>query len=236
MPVKLFADFNCCTAQYRRRLSLQVQSIIRSEIMVSAQKRTFMEASPSGTEKPIVHPPIIALALTFFGLALIEAWLASLHARPSSHVLAAIPGLLLVSLSIRRSPTFRIWFFHKGSDAARYGRFDACDAGTALLLSATGSLLGVLVLSGMVVPLVIVAMGIQFIPWWRLRLCRDHFFGASTLLWLTGCLVIAAGYRTIDFMTLPIAGWALWTCACFSLLQSISQLWRAERTALAIEA
>lgn len=195
-----------------------------------------MKASSCGIQKPIVPPPIIAVALSFFGWALIEAWLASLHAGLASHVFVSVPGLFLVSLSIRRAPEFRFWLFHTGTNVAQFRRLNTGDAGTALLLCGTGWLLGALVLHGTSFPLLVVAIGIHFVPWWRLRLCREHFFGASTLLWLTACLVTANGYRIIDFMTLPIAGWTLWTAACFSVLQSLARTWHAERTALSIKA
>jgi hypothetical protein len=190
-----------------------------------------MEASSSNIKTSIVHPPFIALALSFFGWALIEAWLVSLQAIISLHLLASIPGIFLVYLSFRRLPKFRLRLFQTGTATLGF-RFTAADVCETLLLCGIGGLLGTLILTGWSFPVIVVAMGIHFAPWWRLRLCREHFLGASTLLWLTGCLVIATGYRTLDFLTLPIAGWALWTGATFSMLHSLLRISHAERIAL----
>jgi hypothetical protein len=68
-------------------------------------------------------------------------------------------------------------------------------------------------------PLVILAIGLTFVPWSRAPLCRRHFLAAATIIGAgTACPLLVVAASASPFVDV-LAGWVFWISACFALLR-----------------
>jgi len=177
----------------------------------------------------------MAFAFSVGGWALLELWLLRVGAGLRAQGMAALCGLWLGYLSMRRPRIGRPDLLPSDTTALRPDRaFGAADAGWAVCFVVLGGALGAIVLLSQTVVLGVAAIGLSFFPLSRVHFCRNHFFVACTAVW-TGLLSIPAlGYRLIAPMFLPVASWILWFSAGVALLARIERMTRAERIARAM--
>ena len=189
-----------------------------------------MDASTPEREVVPPAPLFIAFVFSFAGWALLELWLVRIGARFSSHGVVAILGLWLCFLSIRR-PRIGLDVFPQNDSHVIHGdrTFRGADAGWALFLFVLGGMLGVFMLQDGTFALGLVATGLAFVPWSRVRFCRAHFCAACTAIWVGIVSIIVLDFRSLSLMFLPLASWILWTCASIALCWRLAQLSRAER-------
>ena len=193
-----------------------------------------MGTSTAKTGVIVPAPSFIAFVFSLAGWALLELWFLRTGAGFLAHGTAALVGLWLSFLSIRRpsiGPSDRSQ--RERSATQEHRKFRSADAGWTLLLLAVGGVLGVLVLRGGTIALGAAAIGLSFVPWSRVHFCHNHFGAACMTVWIGMASIMTLGYRLITPMFLPIACWVLWACACLGLFWRIDQLSRAERIAKA---
>jgi hypothetical protein len=150
---------------------------------------------------------------SIFGWALLHAWGFQVRAGAAMHVVTALFGLGLAAITFRR---YRLYWERPQSKEG----FNISNAGWCLLLLAIGNVLGQLVLAGWVLPLAIFSIGLNFVPWSKVPLCRRHFFASCTLIGvaIAGTLLVA-GNASAGPMKFPIASWVFWGSACVALLR-----------------
>jgi hypothetical protein len=186
------------------------------------------------TEEDLHAPLLIACSCSLAGWAILALWLLQIGAGVGGHGLAALAGLWLSYLCIRRprigQPALAAT---GGSRTTQHRGLRPVDAGWALLLLVVGGVVGILAMRGGTVALIVVTMGLGFAPWSRVAFCRDHFYVASAALLVGTLSAMALGYRSTAPMFLPVACWALWACACTGLCWRITRLAAAERRAKA---
>jgi hypothetical protein len=182
------------------------------------------------TPRIVLAPLFISFAYSIAGWGLLELWLFQIGAGFRAHAMAAVFTLWLVFMSIRRPRIGRIDPQSDGTrTAGQFRGFVRADAGWALLFLVAGSILGALVVVALTVVLTAGALILVFIPWSRVRFCRNHFLAACTALWTGILLIVGPHHSQIDRMFLPIACWVLWTVSGYGLILRIAQLSRAER-------
>lgn len=177
-------------------------------------------------------PLLIAFAFSVAGWALLELWLIQIDAGVRAHCMAALFGLLLGCLSIRR-PRIGLTDFPSDEVKANSGhrKLDRANIGWALLFLAVGIILGTLVLRGDTILLGIAAMSLALAPWSRVRFCCSHLLVACTAVWTGMLTVMIPGRSSIAPVFLPLACWVLWISTMTSLFLRIEQLSRADRAA-----
>jgi hypothetical protein len=172
----------------------------------------------------------ISFAFSIAGWALLELWLLQIGAGLRAHGMAALFGLWLGFLSIRRPRIGRAGLSSASITATSgHRKFGRADAGWVLVFLMAGGILGSLVLRGQTIVLVVAAIGLALVPWSRVRFCCRHLLTACTAIWTGMVSIIALGHGSIDPVFLPIACWVLWASSMVSLVLRIEQLSRAER-------
>jgi hypothetical protein len=92
------------------------------------------------------------------------------------------------------------------------------NAGWGMLLLLTGSILGQLVLWGWVTPLLAFAIGVTFVPWSRIPLCRRHFLVSISLIATgAGFYFLIAG-SALSSMQLAFSASAFWMACLHAYL------------------
>lgn len=177
-------------------------------------------------------PLFIAFTFSIAGWALLALWLLQTGAGLRSQGVAALWGLWLCFVSVRRPRIGRAASRKDASLTTREHRKPSRrDAVWAVLFLVMGATLGTLVLLDQTTVLGVACLGLVMVPWSRVSFCRNHLLAASTAVWTGMVSIIAPNYRSIDPIFLPIACWVFWAFATISLLLRIEQLARAERVA-----
>jgi hypothetical protein len=225
--VKLHKNFNCGKTQDRADWSSQHFSRSRPASW-RRQTRHAMKGNSAEAQQSVAHPARMALVLSLFGWTLLEAWLIWAHVGLALHVITALPGLVLTSLSLRRFRQAPIPSSCSEQELQPKG-FDAADVGAVLLLLLAGGCFGSLVSAGPIFPLTVATLGMNYIPLWKLQFSRRHRLLSCSILWLAASFMVAVRFDTLSFMTLPLASWAVWGGACFSLLLAMHRSRGIER-------
>lgn len=125
------------------------------------------------------------LAFSFFGWALLQTSLTVAGVTVAAHAIVAVLGLTFVANAFRQC---RLYWIEFGSAAAMRKRpflaymLKDSNAAWGALLLLMGGVLGALVLWGWVTPLLAFAIGLTFVPWSRIPLCRFHFIVSISLI------------------------------------------------------
>jgi hypothetical protein len=187
--------------------------------------------------KPKFPPPAhscFVLVFSILGWGLLESWLVAVHARLLPHAISTLCALCLAWLAARRYRRYReLSRITYGSVQPQGRRFTIGDAGWAILLLAVGSVLGVLVLAGWILPLSTIAIGIMFLPWRHASFHRRHFTMSCVAVLIGAAATIAVGHQKMSPIFLPIASWIFWLCACVALLLTMEKPVRPGRDAAA---
>ena len=85
---------------------------------------------------------------------------------------------------------------------------------SCLLLLAIGFGIALLIGSGSVFLLALAIMGMVFLPWTKIVVCRDHFFIFLGLVGAGVLLGLAVPGRSVHTLYYPLAAWVLLTAAC----------------------
>jgi hypothetical protein len=189
-----------------------------------------MGKSTASTEDTVPAGLFIAFTFSIAGWALLELSLLQTAAGLRAQGMAALWGLWLCLISIRRPRIGRAAPQNHDSLTTREHRKPSRpDAIWAVLLLVMGGTLGTLVLLGQIMVLGAACFGLVMVRWSRISFFRYHFLAACTAV-LTGmALIIGPDFRSIDPIVLPIASWVFWAFATISILLRIEQLARAER-------
>lgn len=122
-----------------------------------------------------------AFSLGIIGWGLLHTWGVSFKVGILFHALAAMPGVALSGIVIYR---YRKHWPVEAS--ARTGKnrpsWDLRAVAFYLVLIAVGAGIALLISGGSFFLLVLAAMGMIFVPWTRIPLCRNHFFFSSVLV------------------------------------------------------
>lgn len=148
------------------------------------------------------------LACAIGGALLLHAWLAMVQASLSWRLVATLPWLSLLLLSVLRMRRAAAESFRRPVSDAGPGAL-ASTLGGALVLLAAGNVVGVFVVAGNTLPLAAVAALCCFAPWRRIPLCRQRPVRASLLVCAGAALVAGACRDAVQPMFLPIAAWLL---------------------------
>jgi hypothetical protein len=186
-----------------------------------------MKGNSIGPKESALHPAPLALVLSLFGWTLLEAWLVWAGAGVAVHGFVAAIGIALTTLSLWRSRQLLRSTPRSSGLPSKDG--DAGAAYAILLFFAVGACLGSLVVAGQLVLLWVAQAALNVVPWWKLRFYRRHFYFSCVTMWLGASIVVAACYRTLSFIALPLDAWAVWCGALFSLLLTIERAARAGR-------
>jgi hypothetical protein len=166
---------------------------------------------------PIGNGAFIAFIFSIFGWALIQAWFVRVAAPIVLQALAALLGISLAAIGHRR---YRMqWLALPPAQPQSNRHRLLLDGACLLLLLVTGYILGQLVLSVWMSPLLIFAIGLTFAPWSRVPLCRRSFL-VSGILFGAGAAypLLFPAISSADPLRLLVAAWALWAAAVFALL------------------
>lgn len=175
-----------------------------------------MKTNSGSLSAPVGNGAFIAFAYSIFGWALIQAWCVMLNTHIASQVAAALVGISIAALAIRR---YRLqWPALRQRQSRSATQEKLINTSCSLLLLIIGYLIGELILSGWITPLVLLAAGLTLIPWSRIPLCRKYFL-ASVILMGTGiALTLTVSAQPVDLIRFPLAAWVLWSMALVTLL------------------
>lgn len=149
-----------------------------------------------------------------------SAWLFMVHASLCAYVLMSMLWLSPAFLSMR---LIRRKKSEDEDDLLVYVEAGTrvSSVGWALLLLITGASIGLLIVVGSMVLLGVFAVGCSIVPWYHIRLCREHPVPASLIMWSGGAIVVAIYHHYVEFMFLPLAAWALGVAALSALLRTV---------------
>lgn len=181
--------------------------------------------------RPRPYRPFLPLFFSIAGWALLHAWIHLIGASYRAHTLVAVLGLVLTLWSAFPFPGTQ-YITAPDKDSPRNESRWAAISG-ALLLTAIGSVLGLLTATGSLFLLSIGAMALYFVPWARLPLGQRHPSLPCAAAFCGFAAAILAEYRSIGMMFLPLASWAFWVCTLTGLVLRAEQSWRAKREAAA---
>jgi hypothetical protein len=159
---------------------------------------------------------------SIFAWVLLHAWGVQLGAGLAPHAFAAFLGIGPAAVSLRRYRLYWATISIPPRPAERPAKvgFNISNAGWGLLLLAIGSIVGRLILAGWVLPLAIVSIGLTFVPWSKIPLCRRHFFTSCALIGGgVACTLVVAGNHAAHLLAFPIACWVFWGSALIGLLR-----------------
>lgn len=176
-------------------------------------------------------PSFIGFVFSLTGWAFIEVWFIGRHVGPGAHLVPALITLYLAFSSIRRSKLAREDFRTDDHPSApQRDKPGAKQLGWALMLMLAGAMMGVLIGTNSVFFVGIGAVGLSYVPWSRVPLCRDHLIVASLAMCTGVALPMLIAYRNLDLIFPLLTAWVFWTCALCAVLGRIAQRWQLERS------
>jgi hypothetical protein len=176
-------------------------------------------------------PSFIGFVFSLTGWAFIEVWLIGRHVSPRTHLVPALIALYLALSSIRRSKLAREDFRREDHlPAPQWDKLGAKQLGWALILLFAGATMGALIGTNSMFFVGIGAVGLSYVPWSRVPLCRDHLIVASLAMCTGMALPMLITYRNLDLIFPLLTAWVFWTCAVFTVLGQIVQRWQLERS------
>lgn len=168
-----------------------------------------------------------ALLLSTFGWGLFHAWAIGIGAGGLVHALVAVPGLALSGLVLHRYSLHwpaRAASSNHGTESGRHPWIPIF-AASYLLLPATGGTIALLVNHGSLFALVIVTLGLIFVPWTKFAFCRDNFFLALTMIAVGGALGLSFSGRPSYSTHYPLCAWIFFIAAIFTVISIIFTHW-----------
>ena len=175
-----------------------------------------MQTDTPRLKAPIGNGAFSVFVFSILGWALIEAWCVAIAAPIAFQILAALIGIAIAAIGCRRYraqwpalPPEQV----RSNGMRKFGVACGC-----LLVVITGNVLGRLALSQFISPMLVFAMGLTFVPWSRVPLCRRNFFKSSILFVSGAAYPLVFSTISTDPIHLLAAAWALWSVACIALL------------------
>jgi hypothetical protein len=158
------------------------------------------------------------------GYVLLTAWNVRVGAGAVLHGCTALCGVVIVAVALRHAKL--CWPSLTGMRLATVRPVLAhavtiANVSWCCLLLALGYVLASCLLIGLITPFALLAAGISFVPWLKIRFCRRHFFGSSFLILAGAGLGLLPADALADPILFPIATWFCWLIATFSLLPGI---------------
>lgn len=150
----------------------------------------------------------IGLTLSIGGGLLMETWLFIIHAGLPMRLVGAMPWLSLGILAVLRKRRSTSCTMGVSAEHAMPASI-VSNAGWAIVLLVVGGGLGFLIMAGGALVLMTFTTACGFMPWHRIRLCRQQPGRASLIMCSGGAIVLGFPHTCVDSMFLPIAAWAL---------------------------
>jgi hypothetical protein len=181
-----------------------------------------MQTDPMKLETTSRHHAFSAFVLSILGWLLLQAWNFQIGAGVRFHAFTALVGLALAGACFLRCRLYWSPSTRAGPITQQPGPFAQMrmvDAGSSIILLAIGIFMAQLARAGWVFPFAVFAVGLTFIPWSKIALCRRHFLASSLIVGLGGACAFLFTGGSSNPVILPIASWILWFIACFLLLR-----------------
>lgn len=176
-------------------------------------------------------PSFIGFVFSLLGWAFMEALLIGQHIGPRAHLVPALIALYLAFSSIKRSKLAREDLgIGDHPSASQRNKLEGKQLGWALILLLAGAMMGALIGTGSVFFVAIGAVGLSYVPWSRISLCRDHLIVASIAMCTGVALPMLIIYRPLDPIYRLLVAWVFGLCAVFAVLGRLAQRWRFERS------
>jgi hypothetical protein len=163
-----------------------------------------------------------ALVFALFGWVLLHASLILGGASIRFQVIVALLCLPLVIITLRRC-RLHIVAFGEAPAAQEHPasvRFlKISNAGWFVLLIIIGAILGKLLVWGWIIPLSIFTVGLTFVPWSRISLCRMHLSASIGVIAAGTAFSLLTNGQWLPPIQLAIGAWALWMSSIIALLR-----------------
>jgi hypothetical protein len=129
------------------------------------------------------------------------------------HVLAAIPGMVLSGVTLHR---YRQHWPVNATGCAGQQKlaWDYRAIASYLILVATGFSIALFISGGSLFLLALATMGMVFVPWTKMAVCRGHFFFASALVCAAALLGLVMWRWSVHPLYYPMVACLLLTVAC----------------------
>ncbi len=164
-----------------------------------------------------------ALLLSASGWGLFHAWAIGIGAGGLVHALVAVPGLTLSGLVLHRYSLHwpaRTASRNHGRESGRHPWSPGLVA-SYILLPATGIAIALLVNHGSLFALVIVTIGLVFVPWTKFAFCRDHFFLALAMIAVGGALGLSFSGKPPHSTHYPLCAWIFLVASIVTVISII---------------
>lgn len=162
-----------------------------------------------------------ALAFGLFGWALFHTSLGVRGAALSEHIRVALLGCIPVAIAYRNCHRYRIEF---GNESVQNGisyftlLLKNANIGWIILLFVLGAILGKVVLFGGITPLFAFALGVTFVPWSRIPICRRHFIASISIIAIGIAFTLLVNSRALSSISLAVSAMVFWMFFLFSLI------------------
>jgi hypothetical protein len=162
-----------------------------------------------------------ALLFGLLGWMLLHAALACVGATLIAHVLGALFVISPVTMAFRRCRLYWLKFgkeltVQKRPFLARFLTTSNAAWGTLLLV--IGAMLGRLFLFEPVMPLIAFSIGLTFVPWSRITLCRQHFVASISIIAVSAAFPLLITSGAFSAIHLAIGAWALLGAFMFAFI------------------
>lgn len=173
-----------------------------SEIMYSARTKTFA-----------INSLFATFFLTAFGWGLLHTWAVQVGARGLFHLFVAVPGLSMCGVVLFRYS--RHWPTRQ-ADEKKKSRLSLSYRSLIwyFLLAAIGLVMALLMQVGSAFILVCAASGLILVPWFRISVCRNHFFVSVAAIGAGAAIGLTLLGKPMHPLHYPISAWVYLSMSC----------------------